>query len=36
MEAGTEAKTGEDLERELGELLDVERFDPPEEFAAAP
>ncbi len=35
MEGGTEARTGEELERELDELLDVESFDPPEEFAAA-
>ena len=35
MEAGTDAKTGEDLERELEELLDIESFEPPEEFAAA-
>ena len=28
----TEATVGGDLERELGELLEVERFDPPEEF----
>ena len=34
MEAGTDAKTGEDLERELEELLDTESFEPPEEFAA--
>jgi acetyl-CoA synthetase len=29
----TETPTGEALERELAELLDVERFDPPEDFA---
>ena len=30
----TEPQTGEGLERELEALLDVERFDPPEEFVA--
>ncbi len=33
MEAGTE-RSGEELERELEELLDQEQFDPPEDFAA--
>jgi acetyl-CoA synthetase len=28
----TEAASGRDLERELGELLEVEQFDPPDEF----
>jgi acetyl-CoA synthetase len=32
MEAGTEVPTGEELERELERLLEVETFDPPEEF----
>jgi acetyl-CoA synthetase len=32
MEAGTEASRGEQLERELAELLGQERFEPPEEF----
>ena len=35
MEAGTETKTGEELERELEALLDIERFEPSEEFAKA-
>jgi len=35
MEAGTDARTGEDLERELEGLLDTQSFDPPEEFAEA-
>ena len=26
------ATTGSDLERELEELLEIEKFDPPEEF----
>ena len=34
MEAGTESKSEEALERELAELLETERFDPPEAFAA--
>ena len=33
MEAASKGITGEALERELGELLDTERFEPPEEFA---
>ncbi len=32
MEAGTAVPTGEKLERELEQLLDVATFDPPEEF----
>jgi acetyl-CoA synthetase len=32
MEAGTKVPTGEELERELQKLQDVETFDPPEEF----
>jgi acetyl-CoA synthetase len=35
MEAGTDARTGEELERELEELLETESFDPPEKFASA-
>jgi acetyl-CoA synthetase len=35
MEAGTQAKTGEELEQELEGLLDQERFDPPDEFTDA-
>ncbi len=35
MEAGTDARTGEGLERELEELLDIESFDPPEAFVEA-
>ncbi len=35
MEAGSEAEPGSELERELEELLDQERFEPPAEFAAA-
>jgi acetyl-CoA synthetase len=35
MEAGTDARTGEDLERELEGLLDTDSFAPPPEFAAA-
>jgi acetyl-CoA synthetase len=32
MEAGTKAPTGEELERELERLQEIETFDPPEEF----
>jgi len=35
MEAKTEGITGEALEKRLGELLETESFDPPEEFSAA-
>ena len=35
MEAGTDARTGEGLERELEGLLDIESFDPPEAFVEA-
>ncbi len=35
MEAGTDAKTGSELERELEALLRVESFDPPEDFTVA-
>jgi acetyl-CoA synthetase len=34
MEAGTEGLTGEALEERLGELLETEIFEPPEQFAA--
>jgi acetyl-CoA synthetase len=34
MEAGTEPRRAEDLERELAELLEQERFEPPAEFRA--
>ena len=33
MQAGTETRTAEELERELDEALDTESFDPPEDFA---
>jgi acetyl-CoA synthetase len=35
MEAGTEVRTGEELERELEDLLETESFEPSEEFASA-
>ncbi|MGI9020751.1 MAG: acetate--CoA ligase [Solirubrobacterales bacterium] len=35
MESGADARTGEDLERELEGLLDTESFEPPGDFAAA-
>ena len=36
MEAGTDAPVGEELERELAELLEQETFEPPEEFVRTP